>query len=179
MDVLGPLPTSSHGNRYLLVLTDCFTMWVEAFPLKSIRAKVVAEVFANQVISRYGIPLELHTDQGSNFESKLFLEITQLLGIRKIRTTQLNLQSNGHVERQHQTLLNYLAKFVSKNQKDWDQWISLDLLAYRSFKNEATNFSPSELFLGRELRLSLDLLCGHPPDSDDIHSGGGGIISIV
>lgn len=127
-------------------MTDCFIKWVKTFSLKNIRAKIVAEVFVNQVISRYEVPLELHTDQGRNFESKLFLEVTQL-EIRKTRTTPLHPQSNGQVEHQHQTLLNYLAKFVSENQKIWDYWISLGLLVYRSSKHETISFTPSELFL--------------------------------
>jgi hypothetical protein len=94
----------------------------------------------------------------------MFFDLTQLLGIRKTRTTPLHPQSNGQVERQHQTLLNYLAKFVSENQKDWDRWVPLGLLAYRSSKHEITGFTPSELCLGRELRLPLDLLRGCPPN---------------
>ena len=90
MDVLGPLPTSFSGNRYLLVIVDCFTKWVEAFPLKNSRARTIAEVFVNQIISRHGVPVELHTDQGSNFESRIFQELTRLLGIKKTRTTPLH-----------------------------------------------------------------------------------------
>jgi len=143
---------------FLDIFTDCFTKWVEAFPLSNIRAKTIAEVFMNQVISRFGVPLELHTDQGRNFESKMFQELAQMLGIRKTRTTPFHPQSNGQVERQHRTLLDYLAKFISENQKDWDRWVSLGLLAYRSSKHEATGFTPSELFLEREIKLPLDLL---------------------
>jgi len=111
MDILGPLPMSISGNRYLLVIMDCFSKWVEAFLLKNIRAKTVAEVFVNQVISRHGVPLKIHTDQGRNFESKLFAELMEILGIRKTRTTALHPQSDGQVERQYQTL--YLAKYIS------------------------------------------------------------------
>lgn len=117
MDIFSPLPTTFSGNRYLLVTVDCFTKWVEAFPLKNIRAKTVAEVFVSHVISRHGVPLEVHTDQGKNFESKLFSELMSLLGIRKTRMTPLHPQSNGQVERQHQTITNYLSKFISENQR--------------------------------------------------------------
>jgi transposase InsO family protein len=72
VDILGPLPLTLEGNRYLLVIVDCFTKWIEAFPLRNIRAKTVAETFVNQVVSRHGVPLELHTDQGRSFESKVF-----------------------------------------------------------------------------------------------------------
>jgi len=69
MDVLGPFPVSSLGNRYLLVISDCFTKWVEAFPIKNFRSKTVAGILIDQVISRFGVPSELHTDQGRNFDS--------------------------------------------------------------------------------------------------------------
>ena len=163
MDILGPLPISSSGNRFLLVVIDCFTKWVEAFPLKNCRARTIAEVFVNQLVSRHGVPLEVHTDQGKNFESKIFKELVNLLGIKKTRTTPLHPQSDGQVERQHQTILNYLSKFISENQKDWDDWIPLCLLACRSSKHEATGATPAELYFARDLRLPLDLLRGSPP----------------
>jgi len=85
MDILAS--TSFSENKYLLMITDCFTKWVEAFPLSNIRA--IVEVFVNQVISRFGVPLELHTDQERNFESKIpsreliqMLVLTQMLGIK-------------------------------------------------------------------------------------------------
>jgi len=116
-DILGPIPTTTPRNRYLLVVVDYFTKWVETFPLRNIKAKTMAEVFVNQVISRHGVLLEVHTDQGKNFESKLFAELMNLLGIRKTRTTALHPQSDGQVERQHQTIINYLAKYISENQR--------------------------------------------------------------
>jgi len=63
MDILGPLPIFTSGNRYLLIIVNCFSKWVEAFPLKNIRAKTVAEVFCSQVVSRHGVPLEIHTEE--------------------------------------------------------------------------------------------------------------------
>ena len=175
MDILGPFPITSSGNKYLLVVVDCFTKWVEAFPLRNIRAKTVAEVFVNQIVSRHGTPFEVHTDQGRNFESKLFTELMELLGIRKTRTTALHPQSDGQVERQHQTITNYLAKYISSNQKDWDRWIPMFLLAYRTSKHEATGVTPAELYFARDLRLPLDLLRGKPPESckEDPHTAEG------
>jgi len=164
MDILGPLPVSSSGMRYLLVVVDCFTKWVEAFPLKNFRANTVAEVFVKEVVSRHGVPIQIYTDQERNFESRLFQEVMSLLGIKKTRTTPLHPQSDGQVERQHQTILNYLAKFISENQRDWDRWVPMFLLAYRSSRHEATGVTPAELYFGRDLRLPIDLLRESPPN---------------
>lgn len=72
MDILGPLPMSTTGNRYLLLVIDCFTKWVEAFPLKNIKATTIADVFVKQFISRHGVPLEVHTDQKKKFRIEYF-----------------------------------------------------------------------------------------------------------
>jgi len=110
---------------------------MEAFPLKNARASTIAEVFVNQVVSRHGVPLEIHTNQEKYFESRLFQELS-MLGIKKTRITALHPQSDGQVEKQHQTILQYLSKFIEENQRNWDRWIPMFLLAYRSSKREIT-----------------------------------------
>lgn len=64
MDILGPLPESNSGNRYLLVISDYFTKWPEVFAMKDQKAVSVARVLYNEVVSRFGIPIVLHSDQG-------------------------------------------------------------------------------------------------------------------
>lgn len=95
VDILGPFPVTTLENIYLFVIVDCFTKWPEAIPLRSKKVTTIAEVLGSQVFSRHGIPLELHTDQGRNFESKLFKNMTVLLGVRKTRTTPLHPQWAG------------------------------------------------------------------------------------
>jgi len=108
-----------------------------------VRVKTVAETsFLNQVMSRHGVPLKVHTNQGRNFESRVFHELSYALGIKKSFCSSLisltfffysvRPQSDGQVKRQHQTILNYLVKFISENQRNWDRWIPMCLLAYRS-----------------------------------------------
>ena len=68
IDLIGPLPVTEKGNRYLLVIVDYFTRWAEAFPLPDQQAETVAKTFVHEFVCRYGAPLELHSDQGRNFE---------------------------------------------------------------------------------------------------------------
>ena len=172
MDILGPFPISFLGNRYLLVVTDCFTKWVEAFPLSNMRTETIALVFVREIVCRYRVPLEVYTDQGRNFDSNLIKELSQLLGIRKIRATPLHPQSNGQVERQYRTILEYLSKYITDNQKDWDRWVSLYLLAYRSSVHVTTGVPPAEMYTGTDLRLPLDLISGCPPKNEDCSNYG-------
>ncbi|KAF6216167.1 hypothetical protein GE061_000506 [Apolygus lucorum] len=74
VDALGPLPTTENGNKYIIVAIDTFTKWPEAFPVPDIQATTVARGLVDEVFSRFGVPRELHTDQGTNFEADLFKE---------------------------------------------------------------------------------------------------------
>ena len=93
IDVLGPLPITETGNKYILIVTDYFMKWVEAYPMPNQEATTVAELLVKQFICRFGVPLLIHSDQGRNFESELFAEMCRLLGIKKTRTTPYHPQS--------------------------------------------------------------------------------------
>ena len=79
VDILGPLPLSNKGNRYLLVATDYFTRWPEAYPIPNQEATTEARFLVEEFFSRFGVPFEVHSDQGRNFESRLFQETCKLL----------------------------------------------------------------------------------------------------
>jgi transposase InsO family protein len=162
VDILGPLPRSAKGNKYLLVITDCFTKWVEAIPMRNQEAITVAKKFVDEFITRFGTPKQIHTDQGTQFESKLFQELCRLLEIDKTRTTPWHPESDGQVERFNRTLENMLRMFVEESQKDWDQYIPYVLMAYRSSVHESTKRTPNMLMFGREIDLPLDVAFGLP-----------------
>eukprot|EP00731_Ephydatia_muelleri_P009135 Em0004g1473a len=68
MDIMGPLPETSRGNKYILVIADYFTKWSEAYPIPNMEAITVAKCLVNEFICRFGVPEQLHSDQGRNFE---------------------------------------------------------------------------------------------------------------
>jgi hypothetical protein len=87
MDIAGPFPQSDRGNRYLLIAMDYFTKWPEVYPIPNQEASTVAEALVTNIFCRSGVPRELHSDQGRNFESRLMQEVLQRLGVGKTRTT--------------------------------------------------------------------------------------------
>jgi hypothetical protein len=93
MDILGPLPESYGGNRYVLVIGEYFTKWVEAFALPNQEAETIARCFVEQFVCRFGMPHDLHSDQGRNFEAHIIKESCKILGIEKTRTTPYNPKS--------------------------------------------------------------------------------------
>lgn len=98
-DVLGSLPETERRNKYILIAMDYLSKWPEAYALPDQEVVTVADVLVSQFFHRFGVPAELHSDQGRNFESLVFQEICTLLGIHKTWTTSLHPQSDGMVER--------------------------------------------------------------------------------
>ena len=165
MDVLGPLPKGGSDNKFVLLVCDYFTKWVEAFPLPNQEATTIADRFVKEFVCRYGVPRRLFTDQGSNFQSTLFNEVCGLLDIEKSRTTPYHPQSDGLVERMNRTIEAMLSMFVSPGQSDWDEILPYIMMAYRSAVQDTTGYSPNLMMLGREVELPLDIVIG-PPDEE-------------
>ncbi|GFT16129.1 retrovirus-related Pol polyprotein from transposon 412 [Trichonephila clavipes] len=161
-DILCPLPRSSDGNNILVVM-DFFTKWPEAYPISDQEASTVAEVLVQHWISRFRVPLQLHSDQGRNFDSAVCKRLCEILAIDKTRTTALHPHSDGMVERFNQTILNSLSLLVSSNQHDWDKKLPF-LLAYWSAVHETAVYSPSQMLFERDLYLPADLFI-RPPDA--------------
>ncbi|GFT17686.1 retrovirus-related Pol polyprotein from transposon 412 [Trichonephila clavipes] len=88
---------------------DYFTKWPEAYPIPNQEASTVAEVLVQHWISLFGVPLQLHSDQGRNFDSAVCKRLSEILAIDKTRTTALHPQSDGMVERFNRTILNSLS----------------------------------------------------------------------
>ncbi|GFW90487.1 retrovirus-related Pol polyprotein from transposon 412 [Trichonephila clavipes] len=137
----------------------------EAYPIIDQEASTVAEVLVQHWISRFGVPLQLHSDQARNFDSAVCKRLCEILAIDKTKTTALHPQSDGMVERFSRTILNGLSLLVSSNQPDWDKKLPFFLLAYRSAVHETTGYSPSQMHFRSELRLPADLLFSRPPDA--------------
>ncbi|XP_072178202.1 uncharacterized protein [Diadema setosum] len=157
IDIVGPLPRSKKGNRYILVVCDYATRHPEAVPLPSIEAERVADELI-RIFSRVGIPHELLSDQGSNFMSLLMKQLCSSLGIKQIRTSPYHPQANGLVERFNATLKDMLKPYTLEGNVTWDDLIPYVLFAYREVPQESTGFSPFELLYGHRVRGPLDVI---------------------
>ncbi|MCG8112562.1 MAG: DDE-type integrase/transposase/recombinase [Candidatus Thiodiazotropha taylori] len=169
-DILGPLPETESGNRYILVIGDYFTKWVEAFAIPDQTAQTVARCLVKEVVSRFGVPTYIHSDQGRQFESAVYQEVCALLDIKKTRTTPYHPQSDGMVERFNRTLERLLSAFVNAEHSDWDERLPYVLMAYRSSVNETTGYTPNMMMLGREVTVPLDIQFANALDTKAIHS---------
>ena len=162
LDFVGPLPATHDGNIYVLVATDHFTKWVEAFPTQAADAETVARVLVNEIFSRHGAPARMLSDRGQAFLSELVKAVCKQFGTANVYTTAYHPQTDGTTERFNATLMDTVAIFTSKHQKDWDTHLPKLLLAYRNSVHASTNETPFYLVYGRDPVLPFDIALKTP-----------------
>ena len=145
LDILTSLPTTVRGNKHILVFTDYYTKWPEAFPIPDLEAEMVARVLVTEIFCRHGAPERIITDRGSQFMADVFREVTKLLGIKHSPTTAYHPQSDGQAERMIGTLHNILARMTSSI-----PGIPFALYAYRTSIHATTKETPYFLVYGRD-----------------------------
>ena len=167
IDVTGPHPKSVSGKIYILTMIDQFSKFVEAVAIPNQEAKTVARALMQRWILQYGVPVQILSDRGTNFESNLFQELCTLLGTDKVRTTAYEARTNGMIERWHRTLNSLLAKMIDDRQRNWCEKLPYVVAAYRATVHESTLMSPNFLIFGRENRAPVDLILGRPTEDGD------------
>ena len=123
---LGPSPKS------ILTMIDELTGWAEAVSIVDQSAATVARAVYNVWFARYGVPEQLHSDRGTQFEVALFAELCSTFGTDKTRTTSYRPQDNGECERCNRTLVAMLRRAVQKRPFDWETLLAPVLQSYRS-----------------------------------------------
>ena len=159
-DFFGPLPETPRGNRFILVVTDHFSRWVELLPVPDQTAVTCARTLLNEVISRYGSPLGMHSDQGKAYESKVFAELCKLLEIKKTRASPRNPKCNGMPERFNKTMIRMIRAYLKGQQTDWDLYLGCLAGAYRATTNATSRLTPNLVVLGREVRIPAEIVHG-------------------
>ena len=153
IDIVGPLPPTEKGNRYIVVAMDYFTKWPEARALQRATAKEVATFIYEDIICRHGCPKRILTDRGTHFNNRMVKELVEKFEFKHGFSTPYHPKTNGLVERFNKTLCESLAKLGEEN---WDEHISPVLFAYRTKIQESTKMKPFYLVYGREARFPIN-----------------------
>jgi hypothetical protein len=158
VDCVCPLPKTKSGSEYLLTVMCASTRFPEAIPLRNIKAKTIVKALV-KFFTFVGLPKSVQSDQGSNFMSGIFQQVMHELGIKQYRSSAYDPESQGALERFHQTLKNMIRSYCFDTcSKDWDEGIHLLLFAVRESVQESLGFSPFELVFGHSVRGPLKLL---------------------
>uniref|UniRef100_A0A5S6R481 RNA-directed DNA polymerase n=1 Tax=Trichuris muris TaxID=70415 RepID=A0A5S6R481_TRIMR len=167
IDIVGPLP-NSNGFRYILTAVDRFTRWPEAWPIRDTSAQTVAETFFTNWIARFGVPCQVTSDRGRQFESHVWASLSTLLGINHTLTSAYHPQANGLVERFHRQLKAALIAHMQATHTRWTAALPLVLLGIRTALKTDIRLAPAELLYGTTLRLPAEFLAPTgPPGNPD------------
>jgi len=155
IDLIGPLPLTPRGKRFIAVAVEGLTRWPEAAPLTQKTGAEVANFIYTNIYCRYGCPRHIQTDNGSEFKNETVEKLLKKWKIPHHFSTPYHPQSQGLVERYNKTLCDALARHCQG--QDWDLHIEQCLLAYRTNNQATTHRSPANLLYGQELTLPIDL----------------------
>ena len=157
IDCVGPLPRTRNGNQYLLTIMCAATRFPEAVPLRKVTASSVVTALT-KFFSTFGLPRIIQSDQGTNFQSKLFKQVLRTLNVHHAVSSAYHPETQGALERWHQTLKAMLRKYCLETGKSWDEGIPFVLFAAREAVQESLGFSPAELIFAHTPRGPLKSL---------------------
>ncbi|KAI5724686.1 hypothetical protein M8J77_005959 [Diaphorina citri] len=161
VDIMGPYTRSKKGKRYLLVISDTFSRWVEAFPLPQADTKRILPLL-QEWFCRYGYPEVIITDNGPQFVSRVWKEKMSELNIIH-HTTAIYTPRQNPVERQNQNIKTKLRMFLlDKGHNRWDEELDKILFSIRNSVCQSTKLSPAEILFGTTLRHPHDPVNDEP-----------------
>ena len=144
----------------ILVVTDHFTQFAQAYVIQSQIALMTAKALWDNFIIHYGLPKEILFKQGRNFKSELIADLCKLMGTWKLGTSPYHPQTNGQWERFNSALIGMLGTLSPEWKSDWKSSIGALVHTYKCTRNSAMGFSPYFLMYGRQPHLPIDVTLG-------------------
>ena len=149
LDFVGPVKQTRHtGKKYILVATNYATKWVEARALRTNSTHETAQFWYEAILTQFGCPLHLVSDQGSHFLNGTIQVLTEHFLLRHTTLTTYCLQGNSQAESTNKVIVTMLQKLVNDNRTDWDIQLYTVLFSYRTAYKVAMGHSPFELVYG-------------------------------
>lgn len=157
IDLLGPLPINTEGYRYIFAITDAFSKWLTVIPLINQSATEVVQAFENYFLTKYGTPRFIVSDNGKQFTSKMFEDLSKIYCFKHRKTTTYRPQANGAVERTNRIVADMLANYINSKGNDWPDFLQLVCFAYNTSIHASTNQTPFYILFLRDPILPIDL----------------------
>nr|KYP34315.1 Retrovirus-related Pol polyprotein from transposon 412 family [Cajanus cajan] len=156
-DILGPFPVAKGQCKFLIVAVDLFTKWIEAEPLACISAHQVQKFLWKNVITRFGVPHTLVTDNGLQFTDRKLNEFLVGLGIQHKVTSVEHPQMNGQAESANKVILTELKKRLGEEKGAWAEQLPEVLWAYRCTPQSTTQETPFRLVYGSDAMIPVEI----------------------
>ena len=153
IDLFGPLAASDSGKKYVLVITDSFSKYVELVAIRSKEAKCVADALMDTWFTRYSTPHEVVSDNGKEFCNKLSEELYDRLKILHRTTSPYHPECNASAEVFNRTMRQYLQSVMKPPYLDWEIYLPALRIAYNTSISKATKKSPFSLVFGMDPQM--------------------------
>ena len=157
-DYAGPFKTTVRGNKYIIVIVDCFGKYLVSVPVPDKEATTAARALLEHWCWIFGIPERILSDRGKEFRSKIWDSICELLDIDRVNTTPWHPQGDGQSKKSVQQIKKMIQAHVDEDQEIWDLGIAQLCFAYNSSVHETTGFTPFFIMFGRESIIPVDLM---------------------
>jgi len=157
MDFHGPInPTSQRGNKYIITLTDILSKFMIAKAVRDNSAQTVVRFFKEDVISKFGTPRCILTDNGTHFTSAVTNELIKQIGATHLYSTPYHPESNGQIERFNSTMDAKIATLSNAHKTNWDDQLAFVIFNYNTSIHSSTKQVPFEMMYGRKPVLPFD-----------------------
>jgi hypothetical protein len=154
---VGPLPRAPGNKKFLIVATDYFTKWIEAEPFTHIRETDTKRFLWKSIITRFGIPWAVISDNGTQFEGKLFKGFCSDLGIRNFFSSPGYPQANGQAEVSNKVILDGIKKRLEEAKGRWVEELPSVMWTHRTTRRRSTGETPFALAYGMEAVIPLEV----------------------
>lgn len=152
-DFTGPFKTSSFGNKYIMVVVDCFSKYMICIPVPNKETNTTANTLLEHWFWVFGIPEQILSDQGKEYNSMLMDSICQLLDIERLKTTPYHPQCDGQSEKAVEQIKKMIRGHIDEDQEHWDLGLTQLCFSYNSSIHETTGYSPFYIMFGSECRI--------------------------
>ena len=146
---------SKGGKENILVLTNAFSKFSQAFVTSSQKAIIVAKLLVEKWFSIFGVPAQIHSDQGWSFDNEIISHLCKMYGIRQSTTTPYNPHGNAICERFNRTLFGLMRTLMEEQKPNWPTYVPSLVYAYNSTPHASTGFQPYELMFGHKAPNAL------------------------
>lgn len=157
IEILGPLPITDEGFKYILTIVDAFSKWLIAIPMLNQTAIIVTRTFIDHFLTKFGSPKFLVSDNGKQFVSKIFEDLAKIYGFKHNRTTTYRPQANGAVERMNRVIADMIFNYCNSKGDNWAEFLQSVCFAYNTSIHASTEFSPFYVLFLRNPLLPVDL----------------------
>ncbi|CAH1724058.1 unnamed protein product [Aphis gossypii] len=169
LDLIGPLPTGQLGAKYILVMMDVFSKYIQVYPLRKAKAETILNKIEKQYIPQCGIFQKILTDNGTQFHSRAWAKGMAKLGVKIIRTTTYNPEGNP-VERANREIGRILRTYCHKKHTNWVNYLKKIEFWINNTTHTTTGYTPRELMGIPKQTLTLGALINFPTNIPEVET---------